>query len=363
MKRSKIWSVALVAMLSVAGVSAQTTQKLTATKANEYGLIYSLPKTVLDITIEAEKEVKKPGEYFKYAKKYLDSDNAIAQTSQQWTLKSITVNVRAVADADERYLVQFKKGTTPYMYVNDQNFPLAINTEKVYEVEAPVLPEAKVAEPTPLETAAATQVISQEMLQSQSSAKRAELAANQIYALRQSRTDLITGQADQMPPDGQAMQLVLDNIAAQEAALTAMFMGTVQHSTDVKTFTIVPDSLGGESIVARLSALNGIVDSDDLSGCPIYVNIEVAERGQLPVNEATGLVKTFPKGGIAYRIPGKAKVAVEYDGQKVYDKTIDMAQYGVVFGIDPSMITNTKAPAYVVFDPLTGAIKELGTKQ
>ncbi|MBR5899134.1 MAG: DUF4831 family protein [Muribaculaceae bacterium] len=363
MKRSKIWSVALVAMLSVAGVSAQTTQKLTATKANEYGLIYSLPKTVLDITIEAEKEVKKPGEYFKYAKKYLDSDNAIAQTSQQWTLKSITVNVRAVADADERYLVQFKKGTTPYMYVNDQNFPLAINTEKVYEVEAPVLPEAKAAEPTPLETAAATQVISQEMLQSQSSAKRAELAANQIYALRQSRTDLITGQADQMPPDGQAMQLVLDNIAAQEAALTAMFMGTVQHSTDVKTFTIVPDSLGGESIVARLSALNGIVDSDDLSGCPIYVNIEVAERGQLPVNEATGLVKTFPKGGIAYRIPGKAKVAVEYDGQKVYDKTIDMAQYGVVFGIDPSMITNTKAPAYVVFDPLTGAIKELGTKQ
>lgn len=62
MKYSKIWSVALVAMLSVAGMSAQTTQKLTATKANEYGLIYSLPKTVLDITIEAEKEVKKPGE-------------------------------------------------------------------------------------------------------------------------------------------------------------------------------------------------------------------------------------------------------------------------------------------------------------
>ncbi|MEE0975259.1 MAG: DUF4831 family protein [Muribaculaceae bacterium] len=362
MKYSKIWSVALVAMLSVAGMSAQTTQKLTATKANEYGLIYSLPKTVLDITIEAEKEVKKPGEYFKYAKKYLDSDNAIAQPSQQWTLKSITVNVRAVADADERYLVQFKKGTTPYMYVNEQNFPLAINTEKVIEIDEPVLPEAKATQPSPLESAAATQVMSQEMLQSQSSAKRAELAANQIYALRQSRTDLITGQADQMPPDGQAMQLVLDNIAAQEAALTAMFMGTVQHSTDVKTFTIVPDTLGGENIVARLSALNGIVDSEDLSGAPIYVNIEVAERGKLPVNEVTGLVKTFPKGGIAYRIPGKAKVEVEYDGQKVYDKTIDMAQYGVVFGIDPAMITNTKAPAYVVFDPLTGAIKELGTK-
>ena len=32
----------------------QTVTKLTATKANDFGLIYSLPTTVLDITIEAE---------------------------------------------------------------------------------------------------------------------------------------------------------------------------------------------------------------------------------------------------------------------------------------------------------------------
>ena len=50
---------------------AQTTQKLTANKANEYGLIYSLPQTVLDITIEAERTVKRPGEFYKYAKNIL----------------------------------------------------------------------------------------------------------------------------------------------------------------------------------------------------------------------------------------------------------------------------------------------------
>ena len=58
-------------------ISAQTTQKLTATKASEYGIIYTLPSTVVDITIETEKIVKKPGEFYRYAKKYFNANNAI----------------------------------------------------------------------------------------------------------------------------------------------------------------------------------------------------------------------------------------------------------------------------------------------
>lgn len=123
------------------------------------------------------------------------------------------------------------------------------------------------------------------MLQSQSTAKRAELAAAQIFALRQSRNDLITGQADQMPPDGKAMQLVLDNITAQEAALTAMFLGTEQVSTDVTTFTYTPEEAASNDIVARISSFKGIVDSDDLSGAPVYISIDVTDQGKLPVNE------------------------------------------------------------------------------
>lgn len=357
----RILSAMMLGAAAVFACNALTSQKLTATKASEYGLIYNLPVTVLDVTIEVEKLVKQPGEYFKYAKKYLDADNPITEPSQEWTIKSVTVNARGVADADERYLVQFKRGTTPYIIVNEENFPLAINTEEYMPEEAAERPAAVDATPTPLEGDAAMQVMSQEMLQSQSTAKRAELAANQIYALRQSRTDLITGQAEQMPPDGQAMQLVLDNIAAQEAALVAMFLGTEQYSTDVKTFTIVPDSIGGEFIVARLSTLNGIVDNEDLSGAPIYMTVDVAEKGQLPVNEKTGLTKTFPKGGIAYRIPGKASVGIEYGGKTVYSGVFDVAQYGVVFGIDPSIITNRKTLGYVIFDPVTGGIKEIGT--
>lgn len=52
---------------------------------------------------------------------------------------------------------------------------------------------------------------------------------------------------------------------------------------------------------------------------------------------------------------------MEFDGETLVGKTFDVAQLGVVFGIDPALFTNKKAPSYLHFNPLTGAIRELGT--
>lgn len=340
---------------------AQTTQKFTATKANDYGLVYSLPETVLDITIEAERVVKKPGEFYKYAKKYLNVDNPVTEPSESWSVKQVIVNARGVADEEQRYLMEFKGGFSPFLIMDENNLPLSINYEDVTLPESPVLPEPVKAAPTPLETAAARQVVSEEMLQSQSSAKRAELAAQRIYELRQSRNDLITGQADQMPPDGAAMQLVMDQIAAQEAALTAMFIGTEQHSTAVRTFTYVPGDEVKNHVIARVSALDGIVDAGDLSGDPVMLTLRVTARGKMPVNDK-GEAKEFPKGGVAYCIPGTAALEIDYCGKTYWEGSVDASQYGIAFGLDPKMFTDKKAPAYLLLDPVTGAIKELGTK-
>ena len=49
------------AALSGLPATAQTSQKLTAGKASEYGLIYTLPATALDIYFEAEVSEEHPG--------------------------------------------------------------------------------------------------------------------------------------------------------------------------------------------------------------------------------------------------------------------------------------------------------------
>jgi len=349
----------IIAAACIAGATAQTTQKLSAGKINEYGLIYTLPVTTAEITLEAEKTVKTPGEFFKYAKKYLGTD-PITESSTAYELKSVNITPKGVSDPDKRYLVQFKAGSAPFIMINDQNMPLSINTDQVTPEPAPTLPVAHEGAPTILELPVAKQAVTAEMLQSPSSAKRAELAAARIYELRETRSEILAGNAENMPADGQAMKLVLDNISAQEEALTAMFLGTIQKSTEVTTVTITPGPTNPRSVIARLSMTDGFVDADNLSGAPIYVDIAVTERGELPKNEK-GEEKRFPKGGLAYNIPGKATVTVSYDGKEHASRSIDVAQYGVVFGLEPNLFTDKKAPAYVIFNPVTGAITEIGT--
>lgn len=347
--------------LMVAGASGQTTQKFSASKANDYGIVYSLPKTVLDITIEAEHVVKTPGEFYKYTKKYLKNETPIAESSESWTVKSVHVNARGIPDEGEQYLMQFKGGSSPFVIMSDTDLPLAINTEDVNVPESPVLPLPVKAAPTPLETEAARHAVSEEMMQSQSSAKKAELAAQRIFELRQSRTDYITGQSDQMPPDGDALKIIMDQISAQEAALTAMFLGTEKRETAVRTFTVIPDDEMNRQVIARISAIDGIVDSENLSGDPVILSLNVTERGEMPLNEK-GEVKEFPKGGVAYCIPGSADVKVSYDNQVYWNGGVDMAQFGIVYGLDPKLFSDKKAPSYLILDPVTGGIKELGTK-
>ncbi|MBD5374804.1 MAG: DUF4831 family protein [Bacteroides sp.] len=359
MKAKHITLIALAAAALTA--NAQTTQRLTASKLNEFGLIYALPVTVLDVTVEAKRTVKTPGEFFRYAKKYLGID-PITEPSDTWNVESVTVTPRGVADEEERYLVQLKGGATPFMLLDENDFPLTINSDDYTAPDAPQLPVAQKAEPTILQTPAAQQAVTEEMLRSTSSAKRAELAAAKIYELRQSRNDIISGNADQMPADGAAMKLALDNIERQEAALTAMFAGTEQVSTAVRTYSVKPTGEESERVVAgRVSVTEGPVDADNLSGVPVYIDIEVTERGTLPRNEK-GEEKKFPKGGLAYRIPGSAAVKATVGGQTMYRGNLEVAQYGIVFGLDPSLFTDKKAPAYVIFDASTGAIRELGTK-
>ena len=342
-------------------LNAQTTQKLTATKASEYGIIYSLPTTVVDITLETETTVKKPGEFYRYAKKYLNSDDAISAEFKTTRLKSVVINVRAVANDDERYLMQFKPGTSPFLMLNEENVPLSVNAEEVSQsTPKPQLPKAVAAKPTPLESEAAQQVLSGEMVQSQSLSKRAEIAASQLFALRNNRSELLAGEAEQMPPDGKAMELILDNIQAQESALLAMFLGTTQSYTEVKTFTYTPDAEVENEVLARISAIDGIIDASNLAGVPVYLSMKIEEKGELPVDEK-GVVKTFPKGGVAYKIPGKVSVKIDCEGKTYCKEVISSAQHGVVFGLDPKLFTDKKDPIYVLFDPLTGAIKELGS--
>lgn len=362
MKHKLIIAAGVVAFTGFVGLG-QTTQRLTADKLNEYALVYSLPKTVLDITIETEHTVQQPGQFYNYAKRHLGITNAIKKPQNSVKVKSITITPRGIADPEKRYTVQFKGGTGATMLLNEAEVPLAVNMDNVANPAMPTLPQAQPQQPTILDSEVARHAVTMDITRASSEAKKAELTAQRIFELREQRSDLISGNADNMPPDGGAIKVALEALNAQEEALTAMFQGTTSTFTDVQTVSFVPgqaDSTG--VIIARISPLDGIVDVNNLTGMPLYLDFKVLEKGTLPVNEK-GQEKTFPKGGLAYTIPGSAQIRLSFNGKEVSSATFDIAQLGVTFGIDPAWFTKKNSPGFVEMSPVTGAILKLSTGQ
>lgn len=354
MKRLPILLVATIC----AGLSAaaQNTQKLTANKSNEYGLIYTLPLTAVDITVETKFTSQRPGEFANYANRHLGITDAVRKESDNMEVKSITINTRGIPNPANRWLAQFKSGATTSIILTDAGIPLAINTSELPQTAEVNLPTPVDAPLSPLETDAARQAVTLEMTRSTSPSKKAELAAQRIFELREQRNELISGNADNMPADGGALKVALKELDAQEAALTAMFAGTSVTYTKVQTFQVIPGSESvTDTLVARVSALEGLVDATDLTGAPLTMTIEVLSRGELPVNEK-GEIKKFPKNGVAYTIPGTARITLKMFNKELATATVELAQLGTTFGLDPGIFSDRKAPMCATFSPVTGGI-------
>lgn len=333
---------------------AQDMVKLVPDKFNEYALNYYLPYTVADIEFVATKTVCKAGPYYKYAKKYLGVTDIVTEDSETWAIERVCMVPRGIADTENRYQLTFKSGQTPYIYVNPDGLIYSINAEpEIADLSCPpVAPD----EPDSIDV---SKVFSEELLMSGSIAKMAEVAAKQIYRIRESRLDLLTGDVDKMPADGDSFKLIIAQLDAQEAALTALFLGTKSVERVVKRVEYCPEDDVESEILFRFSDFLGFVDADDLSGAPVSISVTVTEKGEYPVDNKGNIVE-LPKKALAYTIPGKAVIAISYDGRTYVEEELPIAQLGVVYGLDSSWFVDKKAPANAVFDATTGALLSLG---
>ena len=191
-----------------------------------------------------------------------------------------------------------------------------------------------------------------------STARQAEVAAKQIYRIRESRMDILTGEADNHPPDGEAMKLVIQQLEAQEQTLSHLFTGTTEKTTDLYEVSIIPSDELDKEVIFRFSKQLGIVDADDLGGAPVYMNLIATERApQLEPKEAEKKEKSLK--GIIYNVPGKAKVEITMGKHTLYKGEAQITQFGTQEGLAPVMFEDKKAPVKISFYPETGAIKQI----
>ena len=335
----------------------QQTKLLTADKHNDYGLVYTLPVTALEIEVTALRNIKKAAPFYKYAKKYTGATNVVSEDSETWTIESIRVTPYGVPDPESRYIMQLKNNSLTYIGVAEDGMLLSINKEPnlPQNVERNNVKDAINGVPVD----AYLQYVDEDFILAKSSARQAEMLAEELMEIRDAKISLTRGTADVMPSDGRQLEIMLNSLDQQEKALMAAFTGSISEERITRTFTFMP-SESGKWVLFRMSNFAGIVNPDDYRGEPVYVSVNITQEGKLPV-DPKGEEKKFPKDGIAYCIPGSALINISLKGEELFSKEFEMAQFGVIFGLNPSIFTDKKEPSYAIFDSSTGALKEIGS--
>lgn len=353
----------LVALLLGMNANAQKTVRMDAVKGNDFGVAYVLPKTALDITISYTKTTRTAGEFYMYAERYLSISNPIIESTIEYQFDNLEAQTIGVPNKLYSYLVEFRPNSaTAYLTLTEDGMICAINSEYTFPKK-----ESAVKNEIPKSvTLNARQYFSEEILRAGSTAKQAELIAKQIYRLRESRTDILTGDADNMPPDGEAYRLVMQQIDEQERALTALFIGDEVKEKLTKNLKIEASEKDiDEIIIARFSQKLGVVEANDLAGEAVYLSLKAVNPNKglfLSVKEAAEREKKFSKG-IIYNIPEKGTLKLEFKSKVYVDKLCDVVQFGTQDVLDHKQFGDRNNPLKVVFYPELGAIKQTGIAQ
>lgn len=348
----KRYITAAIAMCCIQA-QAQQVQQVTVGDNFNYGITYHLPSTEMQFTINARCTQTVAGPYAPYAEKFLGLKDVALTDQTHWEIVDISMKPVPVADPLRTYHITFsEKGATPTFYLTEDLCLWAINrAPEVATDEEPV--PADVAAPAVVYKA--TDVLTPEVLKASSKSKQAELVANEIFNIRESRSDLIRGEADNTPNDGRQLQLMLDNLTAQEAALMTLFTGvtTVKERQFLCPY-MATDAVESE-ILFRFSTELGYVEPDDLAGSPYYISVKLLEDNRMPEMDEKARKKL--EKGIAHCVPGKVHVTLSDMRQPLAEGDAYMAQFGHVEMLPQGQFIDKKKPCAAVFVPSTGAIR------
>ena len=338
-------------------LSAQTTSSPYQPGITGQGAIYFLPKTAVRVTLQIEKTTYTPGDFCKYADRYLRLKDVEMEPSVSYRITAIRQEAVGVADTTKCYAVKFDpKSVAANIALSQDGVLLAINAEPK---ETPLQPPFKPA-PRP-EAVNPRQYMNEEILAAGSTAKMAELTARDIYDIRESRNLLVRGQADNMPKDGAQLKLMLNQLDMQDRSLTSLFAGTTVRDTTEQSVIFIPSQETRHELLFRFSKTFGMTDKDDLAGTPYYITVTNLHATPMPDPNAKKKPKQEP--GIYINVPGKMKTTIsDINGNVKAEDELPAAQFGNTELLSGALF-NKRYTTHLWLHPVTGAVDRLEAEQ
>lgn len=322
---------------------------------------YWLPKTQLTVTVTAQKQTFKPGEFSRYAERYLRLSGVKDKAEEIWSIANVQVSATGIPDKDKLYTLAFPlKGNRPYIELTNEGILSAVNVHikesGIQVTTAPVKEKEKKINPQ--------EYMTEEILMAGSTAKMAELTAKEIYNIRESRNAITRGQADFIPTDGESLKFMLESLSAQETALLTLFNGTSETEEVTFTINVTPDAAVNKQILFRFSSKLGVLPVDNLAGEPVWIDITdrkmvegyTAQASTQKKSQSNKYSKDTPF--LYYRIPGRASVKIYNNRVSFIEQDVQIAQFGKVEVVSAN-IMGKNSDTKIVFDTTTGNVKSI----
>lgn len=153
----------------------------------------------------------------------------------------------------------------------------------------------------------------------------ARAAADQIFKLRRSRLELVTGEAGENVFGG-GLASALAEIDRLEKEYLALFLGERTSSATIRRYTVIPEEGVLNYTVCRYSEAEGLLPDDDLSGRPVVLELR-------PLADAVSLegvmVAAKPNAKTpAYRIAADVRCRIIFDGAPLASRVVPVYQLG-----------------------------------
>lgn len=308
--------------------------------------IYYLPKTVVRFHLLVERETYQPGDFARYAERYLRLVGVGQQETVSHRVIGCELTTLGVRDTTKCFVARLKgKGEKADFRLSDDGVLLAVNDEALPAPASHFFAQTK---PSPARRKSAQSILSADALAAGSTAKMAEITAQQILDLREQRQLLATGEADNMPQDEQQLQLMLRRIDRQHDDLMSLFVGTTTRDTTEQQLLFCPEQEVERQVLFRLSRRLGMVDADDLTGAPYYISVKNLHPVEQP------LLDNKKGEHLCANVPGMGRLTLRQDDVVLATFDVPLAQFGFVELRDGSLFK--RDTVHLQLHPATGAV-------
>lgn len=303
---------------------------------------YTLPRTVVTVTMVVEREVILRGPYAKFASQYLGISGAAMTDKQNYRIVDASLGYYEEPDPAQTYHldqpVDAQSKAFHWLAVTPAQKPLLADAEYQGAAMGNNNPFTDVSL-NPLYGTTTEQSglageegfgelpVNRTSAVEKSTEQMASDAANAIFTLRKRRFDLVSGEMGENV-FGAGLSAAIQEMNRLEAEYLSLFIGKRYTQRIVKTYSVLP-SAKGAAVVCRFSPTKGIVPDTDLSGRPIVIET-AAEPGAAEGGAAANAGGSSKKGAVSvrYRVPAVQVVKLVDGSDELARERVPVFQMG-----------------------------------